>query len=142
MFIHTYAHINTHIYLNLTKKYFLNIRYLRKILIEEMDIIGYSIHSRLENNRILLTNIYSGQKYLRCEDVFCVLCYQYYKFHLPLHNLETVDWSTKWLIICFTLYWHVCIIMLFYRWRNEAINMAEGRPKELVSFLKPMFFVS
>lgn len=77
---------------------------MRKILIEEMDIIGYSIHSRLENNRILLTNTYSGQKYLSCEDVFRVLCYQYYKFHLPLHNLETIDLSTKWLIICFALY--------------------------------------
>lgn len=35
---------------------------MRKTLFEEIDIIGFNIHSWLENNHLSLTNILSGHK--------------------------------------------------------------------------------
>ena len=44
--VYIYIYTHTHKYpicLNLVNKYFLNIRFMRKILIEETDITGYNI---------------------------------------------------------------------------------------------------
>lgn len=43
---------------------------MRKILFEEIDILGFNIHSWLENNHLSLTNILSGHKQLCYEEVF------------------------------------------------------------------------